>query len=198
MTKPGGYTEGLIMRSLKPGDYWFGDPSNQRDNVNSLLGLGRIGFHPESQRSFLNPDPVIGSANRFYTVFYMSPNVAQALGYAETEILLSNHPRNIIFAPYIARIIPQDTVYVYTSVIRNILVSNYEVKLLRVVPISHKNPDFGDNIFLEFRNPHFVTLNTSRLTCLDFEIRDITGNLVDFENGPKPVRLTLKIRQCKK
>ena len=186
------------MRSLKPGDYWFGNPSDQRDDVNTLLGLLRICFHPESQRSFIKPDATSDSTSRFHTVLYMSPNIAYSLGYTETEILLSNHPRDIIFAPYISRIVPQDTVYVYTSVIRNILVSNYEVKLLRAVPISHKNPDFGDNIFLEFRNPHFIRLNTSRLTCLDFEIRDVTGNLVDFENGPKPVRLTLKIRPCKK
>ena len=187
-----------LTTAFEPGDYWFGNVSDEADNVDTLLGLERLGFHFESQKVFIKADIHGDNASRFYTVFYMSPNIAHALGYTETSILLSNEPRNVVFPPFISRIIPQDTVYIYTSIIKNILVSNHDVRLLRAVPVAHRNPNFGDNIFLEFHNPIYIPLNTSRLSCLDFEIRDVTGGLVDFEDGPKPVRLTLKIRACKK
>ena len=187
-----------LMSAFRAGDYWFGNVSAEADNVETLLGLERLAFHSESKKVFIKSDIRGSNYSRFYTAFFMSPNIAKVLGYSATSILLSNKLRELAFAPYMARIIPHDTVYIYTSVIRNVLVSNYNVKLLRAVSIAHRNPNFGDNIFQEFHNPHFIGLNTSRLSCLDFEIRDMAGELIDFESGPMHVRLTLKVRPCKK
>ena len=178
--------------------FWYSKDSDKlEDNIESIKGLRRLKFHKESQRVVINPDPAF-NPEEWRTKISFSTDIANILGYNENKILLSHIPWEINYAPYLSKISPEDTVYIYSSILNNIRVSNHEVKLLRAVPFSYNSSEFGSNSFIEFNNAHFVELNTSRLLYLDFELRGVSGNLIQFEDGSKPVRLTLKIRPSKK
>ena len=177
--------------------YWYSKNSDKlEDSIESIKGLRRLNFHKESQRVVITPD-IAFNPEEWRTKISFSTDIANILGYNENKILLSYIPWEITYAPYLSKISPEDTVYIYSSIVNNIRVSNHEVKLLRAVPFSYNSSGFGSNSFIEFNNAHFVELNTSRLLYLDFELRGISGNLIQFEHGSKPVRLTLKIRRCK-
>lgn len=177
--------------------YWYSKDSDKlEDNIESIKGLRRLKFHNESQRVVINPDSAF-SPEGYRTKISFSTDIANILGYNENNILLSYIPWEITYAPYLSKISPEDTIYIYSSILNNIRVSNHEVKLLRAVPFSYSSSGFGSNSFIEFNNAHFVELNTSRLLYIDFELRGVSGNLIQFEHGSKPVRLTLKIRPCK-
>ena len=166
------------------------------DKISSIRGLSRIKFHKESQRMVITPDTA-SNTEQWRTQISVSTDIAHILGYNQNIILFPHTPRYVSYAPFISKISPEDTIYIYSNIINNIRVSNHEVKLLRAIPFSHNSPEFGSNYFIEFNNAHFVELNTSRLLYLDFELRGVSGNLAQFENGSKPVRLSLKIRPCK-
>lgn len=178
--------------------YWYSkDTEDLDDKISSIKGLSRIKFHKESQRMVITSDTVSNS-EQWRTEISVSTDIAHIFGYNQNKILFSHIPWNISYAPFIAKFAPEDTIYIYSNVINNIRVSNHEVKLLRAIPFSYNSPEFGSNYFIEFNNAHFVELSTSRLLYLDFELRGVSGNLIQFENGSKPVRLSLKIRPCKK
>ena len=191
----GGFRSADLSRQNK---YWYSkDTEDADDNIHSLKSLKRIQFHKESQKLVINPDTGFHPEN-WRTRITLSTDIANIFGYNENTILLSHTPWDITYAPYLSKISPEDTIYIYTPVINNIRVSNHESQLLRALPFSYNSSEFGSNSFIEFNNAHFVKLNTSRLLYLDFELRGVSGNLVRFEHGSKPVRLTLKIRPCQK
>ena len=177
--------------------YWYSkNTTNIEDDIISIKGLKRIKFHKESQRVAITPDQV-HNPEYWRTEISISDDIAQILGYNKNKILLSHIPGALSYAPFISKISPEETIYVYSSVINNVRVSNHEVQLLRAIPFSYNDSAFGSNNFIEFNNAHFIELNTSRLLYLDFELRGTSGSRVQFENGSKHVRLTLKIRPCK-
>lgn len=179
------------------GKCWYSkDTANIDDHINAIGGLKRIKFHKESQRVVIKPDQSRNS-NQWRTQIAFSPDIAHILGFDKDHFLLSHNPDVLSYAPYISKISPEDTIYIYSNVINNIRVSNHEVQLLRALPFSYNSSEYGSNYFIEFNNAHFVELNTSRLSYLDFQLRGVTGNLVQFEDGHRHVRLTLKIRPCK-
>jgi hypothetical protein len=179
-------------------NYWYSrDSENIDDKITSIKSLNRIKFHKESQRVVIISDTASNS-EQWRTQISVSTDIAHILGYDHNIILFPHIPGTISYAPFISKISPEDTIYIYSSVINNIRVSNHEVKLLRAIPFSYNSPEFGSNYFIEFNNAHFVELNTSRLLYLDFELRGVLGNLIQFEHGTKPVRLSLKIRPCKR
>ena len=176
--------------------YWYSrDSENIEDTISTIKGLKRLKFHKESQRVVITPDTV-HNCEQWRTQISVSSDIANIFGYDEKKVLFPHSPHNITYSPFICKISPEDTIYIYSSVINNIRVSNHEVKLLRAIPFSYNSSEFGSSYFIEFNNAHFVKMNSSRLMYLDFELRGVSGNLVQFEHGSKYVRLTLKIRPC--
>ena len=183
--------------SNDPEDYWYSkDTDNLDDDIKSIRGLKRLKFHKESQRVVIIPDLAM-NCDQWRTQISVSSDIAQILGFDKSTILFPHTAGVVSYAPFISKISPEDTIYIYSSVINNVRVSNHEVQLLRAIPFSYNSSEFGSNYFIEFNNAHFVELNTSRLLHIDFELRGTSGVRVLFENGTKPVRLTLKIRPCK-
>ena len=192
------FTDSASAQEALAGEkYWYSrDSESVEDKISGIKGLKRIKFHKESQRVVVTPDTV-HKCEQWRTQISVSSDIANIFGYDQKKVMFPHMPHNIAYSPFICKISPEDTIYIYSSVINNIRVSNNEVKLLRAIPFSYKSPDFGSSYFIEFNNAHFVKLNTARLMYLDFELRGVSGNLVQFEHGSKYVRLTLKIRPCK-
>ena len=188
---------GVENDSKVPENYWYSkDTDNLDDDIKSISGLKRVKFHKESQRVVITPDRAMNSV-QWRTQISVSVDIAHIFGFDQNTILFPHTTGTVRYAPYISKICPEDTIYIYSSIINNVRVSNHEVQLLRAIPFSYKSSEFGSNYFIEFNNAHFVELNTSRLLHLDFELRSTSGTKILFENGSKPVRLTLKIRPCK-
>ena len=179
------------------GSCWYSkDSKNIDDHIRAIGGLKRIKFHKESQRVVITPDRS-SSPDQWRTQIAFSRDIAHIFGFDKNKVLLSHIPEALSYAPFISKISPEDTIYIYSSIINNVRVSNHEVQLLRAIPFSYKSSEYGSNYFIEFNNAHFVELNTSRLLYLDFELRGTSGSRILFENGHRHVRLTLKIRPCK-
>lgn len=176
--------------------YMGEDYDEHTDRLYNPQGFSRIGFHKESRRTYIKPD--LGEdPNNFYTVLNMSEEVSSFLGYDAQEVVFANNAWRIDYSPYICRISPEDTLYLYCSSINNIFISGTEGQLLRAVSFGYPDIKFGATCFTEFNNLHFVRLNTDSLLFLAFELRGTSSDLIDFQSGSKSVRLTLKIRRCK-
>ena len=84
--------------------------------------------------------------------------------------------------------------YLYCTQVKNTIVANFEVPILRCIPFGAHKLEFGDLYVQEFKNKLFVDIQPHYLNTLAFELRDGRGQPVAFEAGIKPVRLTLKIK----
>ena len=102
--------------------------------------------------------------------------------------------RKKVNCPFFARLQPVDSIYLHCDQIKNSIVSNFETPIMRYIPFTNQKLSCGDVFYHEFFNPIFTDFNTQRLYLLSFELRNSQGNLIKFESGSIPVRLTLKIR----
>lgn len=128
--------------------------------------------------------------------FHFSEDLGLVFGYPPTQnrVLLPSTLTSVLYAPNLARIQSEDTIYLYCPQVQNSIVSNFEVPILRCLPFSSRKLGFGDMYFQEFVNQVYLDLVPQRVHTLEFELRNNRGELVHFEAGSKPVRLTLKIR----
>ena len=128
---------------------------NIDDHITSIDGLKRIKFHKESQRVVITPDKARNS-DQWRTQISFSDDIAHIFGYNKNKILFSHLPGSSSYAPFISKISPEETIYIYSSVINNVRVSNHEVQLLRAIPFPHNSSEFGSNYFIEFNNAQKV------------------------------------------
>jgi hypothetical protein len=70
--------------------------------------------------------------------------------------------------------------YVYMSCIKQYLVGNQYVRLLRLISVQGAP---GDNVYESYVLPYYHDLDCKNINSIDISIRDKTGNLVKFEYG---------------
>ena len=82
--------------------------------------------------------------------------------------------------------------FIYSSIVSNSLIDSNVSRLLDTVPIkSSKN---GGYFMLEVQNPVFHDVSSSSFIDINFEIRNVFGEFVQFVSG-LPVILTLGLRK---
>ena len=148
--------------------------------------MGMFGFKPLKKET--------GGKND--VCFHFSEDLGRVFGYPATQnrVLLPSTLTSVLYAPNLARIQSEDTIYLYCPQVQNSIVSNFEVPILRCLPFSSRKLGFGDMYFQEFVNQVYLDLVPQRVYTLEFELRNNRGELIHFEAGSKPVRLTLKIK----
>ena len=148
--------------------------------------MGTVSFRPLSKTTKTKND----------VCMHFSEDIGLVLGFppSQKHILLHAVESHMKYAPYLARIQAEDTIYLYCHQIKNTIVSNFDVPILRCLPFSSRKLNFGDVFFMEFTNQVYIDLISERLYSLSFELRNYKGELIEFEAGSKPVRLTLQIK----
>jgi hypothetical protein len=81
------------------------------------------------------------------------------------------------------------SLYVYTDVIAPSLVGNTCVPLLRIVPVDGK---YGDVVMKTYDKLHYVPLRSSTFECIEINIADNSGKMVQFEFGRVVVKLHVR------
>ena len=160
----------------------FLDFSFNRISFRSSMGM--LSFKPSKSKDLINT-----------VCYHFSNDIGLVWGFptSQSRVLLSPATPAVQYAPNLARIQAEDTIYLYCAQLRNSIVSNFEVPILRCLPFSSRKLGFGDVYFQEFANQVYQDLTPQRLYNLEFELRNNRGELIQFEAGSKPVRLTLKI-----
>lgn len=158
------------------------------------FSLNRISFRNSMGMVCFKPPKNIDLINT--VSYHFSEDIGLVWGFPPTQsrVLLSPTLKTVQYAPNLARIQAEDTIYLYCPQVRNSIVSNFEVPILRCLPFSSRKLGFGDIYFQEFVNQVYHDLSPQRLYNLEFELRNNRGQLIQFEGGSKPVRLTLKIK----
>ena len=73
------------------------------------------------------------------------------------------------------------TVYVYTDIIKNIVVGDTEAPLLRCMAVKNKSQE--DMMTYDFPNPVYIPLNTNYLKEVTIYLRDSFGDPIPFDYG---------------
>ena len=81
--------------------------------------------------------------------------------------------------------------YVYSDIVGDELVGDVKVPLLRAVPI---DGDMGDFVHKEFIRPYYKSLTKGYINSILIEVKDDTGQDIDFTLGK--VICTLHFRRC--
>ena len=169
-------------------------PKVKKDYIREAVA--KIVFHKRSGTIAFNPDfdRIMEGVTSSFT---FSKDIANLFGYPAVgpyTVSFSAGEKNTVLAPYMSRVHPVETLYLYCHQVKSTIVSNKEVQILRCIPFGSQKLELGALYVQEFKNKLFVDIPTSHLHVLSFELRDSAGQPVDFESGSKPVRLTLKIK----
>ncbi len=85
--------------------------------------------------------------------------------------------------PYIADFKAQIRyTYIYCDIVDYSFIGNYKAKILRIVP----NKDFQETentLHFIYDKPQFHDVLTSNINCIEFELRDEEGKLINFPLG---------------
>lgn len=77
---------------------------------------------------------------------------------------------------------------VYTNVVDYSMVGNIKAQLLRVVKIP-PGSKFGDPVDITFEKPYYMPLATKEISSIEIDIKDDTGEPIDFQFGRVEVTL---------
>ena len=169
-------------------------PEVKKDYIRAAVA--KIVFHKRRGTIAFNPDYDI-IMEGVTSSFTFSKDIANLFGYPAVgpyTVSFSPGEKNTVLAPYMSRVHPVETLYLYCHQVKSTIVSDREVQILRCIPFGSQKLELGALYVQEFKNKLFVDIPTSHLHVLSFELRDSAGQPVDFESGSKPVRLTLKIK----
>lgn len=85
--------------------------------------------------------------------------------------------------------VDQETLWIYTDIVEKQIIGNAYAELLRIVHVKGK---YGDYVEKHFMTPHYVPLKAKHLDKIDIEIRENSGNIVQFEYGTVICKLHLR------
>ncbi|GFX24769.1 uncharacterized transposon-derived protein F54H12.3 [Trichonephila clavipes] len=106
------------------------------------------------------------------------------------RISFSNRKKGIEESSFVAD--PQaasQVFYVYSDIVRPVVVGHVKAPLLRVVRIS------GDVVSAQCDRPHYVPVIRQNFHTIEIEIRLNSGDLLPFERGKVIVVLHFRMRQ---
>ena len=180
-------------------------------NVKSITVPPYLLFDDTKQRFIL----VFGSAAdtkiKDYYYIYFSKYLSNLLGFVDEEIgifnsvnfekfriqnISMNNKNKTRIAPYLcASNIPQlqiiNSIYVYSDLIKPVIVGNNRAQLMRHVEVP-KGIDFKDNFFINFRDRFYHPLNHCEFDTINITLKDDKGKIIDFKEGCATITLHFK------
>ena len=163
------------------------------DALNNLEILRRMHFISETGYLEFKKD-TSNVAEDYFTVIQTDLDTANLLGF-ETEVIAI--PPSGLRASFQVKIYPHDNIFVYVNILENVIVSNYESNLLRILPLAAKKPAYGDLIWCEYLNPHYIPLNSQQISYIHFTLLDVLGKPIQFQHTTQNVQFVLHFRPIK-
>lgn len=170
--------------------------------LTELLGLndnqGRaLSFeHTEAQPYIINPiqsDTSLSISKSLNSKEIAVSKTISALPSVEQDFEASSLPQKEIIGFNLVDITAGiNSLYIYTDIIKPVLVGDAEVKLIRRVRIP-SNTTFCQTIEIEYLAPQYYPLSLHEIENIEITIRDSTGREIDFREGP--VDITLHFRK---
>ncbi len=80
--------------------------------------------------------------------------------------------------------------FIYSDIVKDTLVGNQYIPLLRSVPIHVK--EYGDIHHFEFSHPHYMSLQMNSISEIEIKLCDSTGSQISFLRGNSLVKLHFK------
>ena len=175
-------------------DSYERDPqTKQVDALNNLTILPRMTHCPQTGFLKFSVD-TSDHAEEYHTVIRADSIINTVLGFNQTKFII---PASGAISPYQVNLVPYDVIFLYLNIIENVIVSDSEVKLLRIIPIAAKNPKFGQLLWTEYLNPQYIPLISKHISYLHFELRDDHGKPILFQNSSQNVHFILHFRPIK-
>ena len=84
-----------------------------------------------------------------------------------------------------------NALYVYTDIVEHQYVGDEIAPLLRVVSVDNKS-NFGDNVNTIYSSPHYVPVSRNYIETIRVDIRDDTGEQIQFSSGKVLLKLHFK------
>lgn len=163
------------------------------DALNNLEILQRINHIFETGYLEFKKDPS-RRAEEYFSIIRTDKETANMLGFDTPTITV---PPRGLQSTFQVKIYPHDNIFVYVNILENIIVSDYESNLLRIIPLAAKKPSFGDLVWCEYQNPHYIALNTKRISYIHFTLLDAQENPIQFQHTTQNVQLVLHFRPIK-
>ena len=146
-----------------------------------------------------------------YYYVYFSKYLSNLLGFTDKEIGVFNSVnyekfriKNIsmnnknktriapfLYASYIPKLQKINSIYVYTDLIKPVIVGNNREQLIRQVEVP-KDIDFGVDYFKNFRTRFYHPLNHCEFDTIDIKLKDDSGKVIDFKEGCATISLHFK------
>ena len=79
--------------------------------------------------------------------------------------------------------------YVYCNIINYQFVGNTYAPLLRTITINENTDNYGKYIEQVYTAPHYISLSVYNIESIEVDIRDDTGEKIQFEAGKVLVKL---------
>ena len=187
------YKEFFLGLMLNPRDLMEDEEAKHVDALNNILLLDRMTFTPETGYVKFKKDEAINASDYFSTI-KTDIETSHLLGYETDTIAVPSVGQEPSFQ---ARLYPHDSIFVYVNILENTIVSGYESNLLRILPIEALKPKFGDLIWTEYLNPHYVKLNTLHISYIHFELLDKFARPINFQHTAQDIQFTLHFRPIK-
>ena len=83
--------------------------------------------------------------------------------------------------------------FIYTNIVKDTLVGNYFVPLLRTVPTREKNRN--TYVSVSFTNPYYLPLVSNYIKQITIDIKDDQGENIKFQSGKVTAKLHFRIRE---
>ena len=118
----------------------------------------------------------------------LSKKLQYILGYDASVVITGEHYDSINYSEH-----PPDltggftSLFVYCDLIAPQIVGNVNAQVVRVVNIEAK--EFGQNVDMQYSNPHYVPVLKKDFSSIEIDIKDDRGQLVPFEFGKVCVKL---------
>ena len=155
------------------------------DNLNDAISsIAFEGFNVEIQKH----KSEIFQYNQ-QLIINLQGRLALMLGFEpDSNILLKNGENSV---PNLCFGIPPEMI-IYASFIDHQFISNMSAQVLRIIKTVDSNNSYGDVVSRSFTNLNYLKLNTHRLKEVSFEIRDSSGELINFAFGTFILTLHIK------
>ena len=181
------YKEFFLGLSLNPKHLEDDDEAKHVDALNNILLLDRMRFTAETGYVKFKKDEAINGLDYFSTI-KTDIETSHLLGYDTDYIIVPPRGAEPAFQ---VRLYPHDSIFVYVNILENTIVSGYESNLLRILPIEALKPKFGDLIWTEYLNPHYVKLNTHHISYIHFELLDKFARPINFQHTAQDIQFHL-------
>jgi len=98
-------------------------------------------------------------------------------------------PKPFISSPVVNTIRCISSLYVYCNIINYQLVGNTYAPLLRTITVNENSNNYEKYIEQVFTAPHYIPLRVYNIESIEIDIRDDTGEKIQFESGKILVKL---------